>query len=88
MQVESLSTVVRDRVFATRVFFIRGFLPEPFEDEVHPRLRFAYRGLVAMANGGTKNSNDSQFFITLGKFDVVLGCVGLMDAVLCTRPRG
>lgn len=39
---------------------------EPFEDEIHPRLRFAHRGIVAMANNGTKNSNDSQFFITLG----------------------
>ena len=39
---------------------------EPFEDEIHPRLRFAHRGLVAMANNGSKNSNDSQFFITLG----------------------
>ena len=39
---------------------------EPFEDEIHPRLRFSHRGLVAMANNGTKNSNDSQFFITLG----------------------
>lgn len=41
-------------------------LSEPFEDEIHPRLRFAHRGLVAMANNGKKNSNDSQFFITLG----------------------
>ena len=41
---------------------------EPFEDEVHPRLRFPHRGLVACANDGTKNSNDSQFFITLGSF--------------------
>jgi cyclophilin family peptidyl-prolyl cis-trans isomerase len=39
---------------------------EQFEDEIHPRLRFAHRGLVAMANSGKKNSNDSQFFITLG----------------------
>ena len=39
---------------------------EPFEDEVHPRLRFSHRGLVGMANNGQKNSNDSQFFITLG----------------------
>jgi len=42
------------------------FFSEPFEDEIHPRLRFPHRGLVAMANNGTKNSNDSQFFITLG----------------------
>ena len=41
--------------------------PEPFEDEIHPRLRFVHRGLVGMANNGAKNSNDSQFFITLGK---------------------
>ena len=41
---------------------------EPFEDEIHPRLRFAHRGLVGMANNGSKNSNDSQFFITLGAF--------------------
>ena len=40
---------------------------EPFEDEIHPRLRFAHRGIVAMANNGTKNSNDSQFIITLGE---------------------
>jgi len=40
---------------------------EQFEDEIHPRLRFAHRGLVAMANNGSKNSNDSQFFITLGE---------------------
>jgi cyclophilin family peptidyl-prolyl cis-trans isomerase len=39
---------------------------EQFEDEIHPRLRFSHRGLVACANNGTKNSNDSQFFITLG----------------------
>ncbi|KAG6918171.1 hypothetical protein DXG01_016156 [Tephrocybe rancida] len=43
-----------------------SFYGEPFEDEIHPRLRFAHRGLVAMANSGTKNSNDSQFIITLG----------------------
>ncbi|KAG6846893.1 Peptidyl-prolyl isomerase cwc27 [Arthromyces matolae] len=42
-----------------------SFYGEPFEDEIHPRLRFAHRGLVGMANNGTKNSNDSQFFITL-----------------------
>jgi cyclophilin family peptidyl-prolyl cis-trans isomerase len=41
-------------------------ITEPFEDEIHPRLRFGHRGIVAMANNGMKNSNDSQFFITLG----------------------
>lgn len=46
---------------------------EPFEDEIHPRLRFAHRGLVAMANNGTKNSNDSQFFITLDRADELHG---------------
>jgi len=45
---------------------------EPFEDEIHPRLRFAHRGIVGMANNGTKNSNDSQFFITLGGYLAVL----------------
>jgi len=41
---------------------------EPFEDEIHPRLRFAHRGIIGMANNGSKNSNDSQFFITLGVY--------------------
>lgn len=45
---------------------------EPFEDEIHPRLRFSHRGLVGMANNGQKNSNDSQFFITLGRSTGVL----------------
>ena len=44
-----------------------GLSTEPFEDEIHPRLRFAHRGLVAMANNGEKDSNMSQFFITLGR---------------------
>jgi len=43
-----------------------GVTIEQFEDEIHPRLRYAHRGLVAMANNGAKNSNDSQFIITLG----------------------
>ncbi|XP_046576029.1 spliceosome-associated protein CWC27 homolog [Haliotis rubra] len=38
---------------------------EPFKDEVHSRLRFVRRGLVAMANAGA-NDNGSQFFFTLG----------------------
>ncbi|KAH7908624.1 cyclophilin-like domain-containing protein [Hygrophoropsis aurantiaca] len=50
-----------------------SFYGEPFEDEIHPRLRFAHRGLVAMANNGAKNSNDSQFFITLDRADELHG---------------
>jgi peptidyl-prolyl cis-trans isomerase SDCCAG10 len=38
---------------------------ESFEDEFHSRLRFSRRGIVACANAGTKNSNGSQFIITL-----------------------
>uniref|UniRef100_A0A7S4UWM0 PPIase cyclophilin-type domain-containing protein n=2 Tax=Guillardia theta TaxID=55529 RepID=A0A7S4UWM0_GUITH len=37
---------------------------ETFKDEIHSRLRFSVRGLVAMANGG-RNDNGSQFFMTL-----------------------
>ncbi|KPM08633.1 peptidyl-prolyl cis-trans isomerase-like protein 5 [Sarcoptes scabiei] len=36
-----------------------------FKDEFHSRLRFVRRGLVAMANGGEKDDNGSQFFFTL-----------------------
>ncbi|KAF8606019.1 cyclophilin-like protein [Ceratobasidium sp. AG-I] len=50
-----------------------SFYGDTFEDEIHPRLRFAHRGLVAMANNGTKNSNDSQFFITLDRADELHG---------------
>ncbi|KAK4964307.1 Peptidyl-prolyl isomerase cwc27 [Elasticomyces elasticus] len=39
----------------------------PFEDEFHSRLRFNRRGLLGMANGGGKNDNGSQFFLTLGE---------------------
>jgi cyclophilin family peptidyl-prolyl cis-trans isomerase len=54
---------------------------EPFDDETHPRLRFSHRGLVAMANNGEKNSNTSQFFITLGAYSqeeslYLLSCTG------------
>ncbi|XKL65346.1 hypothetical protein PGB90_008766 [Kerria lacca] len=36
----------------------------PFKDEIHSRLRFVRRGLVALANNG-KDDNGSQFFFTL-----------------------
>ncbi|KAJ6224993.1 hypothetical protein RDWZM_003538 [Blomia tropicalis] len=39
---------------------------QPFKDEFHSRLRFMRRGLIALANGGTKDDNGSQFFFTLG----------------------
>ncbi|CCM06282.1 uncharacterized protein FIBRA_08533 [Fibroporia radiculosa] len=51
-------------------------------DEIHPRLRFAHRGLVAVANNGTKNSNDSQFFITLDRADELHGKHTLFGRVL------
>lgn len=37
---------------------------KPFKDEIHSRLRFVRRGLVAMANAG-RDDNGSQFFFTL-----------------------
>ncbi|KAK2394144.1 Cyclophilin peptidyl-prolyl cis-trans isomerase family protein [Trifolium repens] len=40
-----------------------------FADEFHSRIKFKHRGLVAMANSGTPNSNGSQFFITLDRCD-------------------
>ncbi|KAI5475741.1 Peptidyl-prolyl cis-trans isomerase, cyclophilin-type [Pseudohyphozyma bogoriensis] len=40
-----------------------------FADEFNQRLKFTRRGLVAMANQGTKNSNLSQFFFTLDRTD-------------------
>ncbi|CAO1628326.1 unnamed protein product [Parajaminaea phylloscopi] len=42
-----------------------SFYGEPFGDEPHQRLKFSRRGLVAMANPGEPNHNESQFFITL-----------------------
>ncbi|KAH9329498.1 hypothetical protein KI387_001606, partial [Taxus chinensis] len=41
----------------------------PFADEFHSRLRFKHRGLVACANAGSPNTNNSQFFITLDQCD-------------------
>jgi peptidyl-prolyl cis-trans isomerase A (cyclophilin A) len=40
-----------------------------FDDECSPELRHASKGVLSMANAGTRNgqgSNGSQFFITLG----------------------
>ena len=37
-----------------------------FKDEFHSRIKFNRRGLLAMANEGTEDTNGSQFFITLG----------------------
>ena len=45
----------------------------PFEDEFHQRLKFRRRGLVAMANQHKRNTNGSQFFITLGKCEWLNG---------------
>ena len=44
-----------------------------FKDEFHSRLKFNRRGLLGMANGGTADSNGSQFFFTLGKTDELVG---------------
>ncbi|GFZ51612.1 peptidylprolyl isomerase [Saitozyma sp. JCM 24511] len=42
---------------------------EPFQDEIHGRLRFNRRGLMGMANRGKRNTNTSQFFFTLDRAD-------------------
>jgi len=41
---------------------------KPYSDEIHPRLKFRYRGMmgIASAGKGTK-TNGSQFFITLNR---------------------
>jgi peptidyl-prolyl cis-trans isomerase SDCCAG10 len=40
---------------------------EDFRDELHSRLKFSHRGIVAMANKNKPNTNGSQFFITMDK---------------------
>jgi len=43
---------------------------ESFGDEFHTRLKFRYRGILGVANGGKgTNTNGSQFLITLDKQD-------------------
>ena len=42
---------------------------EPFKDELHSRIKFNHRGQVAMANAGSRDTNGSQFFITLERCD-------------------
>ncbi|KAF2865046.1 cyclophilin-like domain-containing protein [Massariosphaeria phaeospora] len=46
---------------------------EPFADEFHSRLKFNRRGLLGMANTGTKDDNGSQFFFTLGNTPELTG---------------
>ncbi|KLT42844.1 cyclophilin-like protein [Cutaneotrichosporon oleaginosum] len=46
---------------------------EPFEDEIHSRLKFNRRGLVGMANNGKRHTNNSQWFITLDRADELNG---------------
>ena len=41
----------------------------PFKDELHSRIKFNHRGQVAMANTGQKDTNGSQFFVTLERCD-------------------
>lgn len=71
-----------------------SFYGDAFEDEIHPRLKFPHRGIVAMANNGDKNSNDSQFFITLGEFThgaVQVSCVSKSHLTIppyVSRPSG
>ena len=40
-----------------------------FKDELHSRIKFNHRGQVAMANAGGRDTNGSQFFITLERTD-------------------
>ena len=46
-----------------------SFYGEAFKDEFHSRIKFNHRGQVAMANSGGKDTNQSQFFITLERCD-------------------
>lgn len=48
-----------------------SFYGEPFADEPHQRLKFNRRGLVAMANTGEVNHNESQFFVSSPRHHLV-----------------
>jgi peptidyl-prolyl cis-trans isomerase SDCCAG10 len=53
-----------------------------FKDEWHSRIKFNRRGLLGMANDGTKDSNGSQFFLTLGDTPELQGkntCFGRVE---------
>ena len=67
-----------------------------FEDEIHPSLKFDRPGLLAMANSG-KNTNGSQFFITVvatpwlnGNHTIFGAVTSGMDIVekIVSSPRG
>jgi len=103
---ENLSSEVRTLAHLSTIIFCflcffanERTITEQFEDEIHPRLRFPHRGLVAMANSGKKNSNDSQFFITLGavksyfmhtvaQFSLGMMQTGRMSCMVSTRFSG
>ncbi len=61
------------------------------QDEFHSRLRFARRGLVAMANAGA-NDNGSQFFFTLaatpelGNKHTIFGKVNVFNTLVGLIP--
>ncbi|PFH36389.1 peptidyl-prolyl cis-trans isomerase [Besnoitia besnoiti] len=77
------------------------FDEQPFEVELHPRLKFRYRGLVGVANlgrgassssassfssektkgGKALGTNGNQFFITLGRADVLNNAYTLFGKV-------
>ena len=71
--------VVRVSRFGTWPGHEHTFSAEPFEDEVHPPLRFSHRGLVVMANNGTENSNESHFVLRLVRVHVVWMSLGGTD---------
>ncbi|BFZ55542.1 Peptidyl-prolyl isomerase cwc27 [Savitreella phatthalungensis] len=56
---------------------------EPFEDELHNRLRWNRRGLVGMVSvSGRRNDNGSQFFVTLAETPELQGMNTLFGRVV------